>query len=205
MPNRTDALLVLCPLTVEALSVRSGLKGGRVVWAGMRAWRRSAVCAVLRRGPRVPVAVVGVACALTPHARPGDLVVPDVVRSPRGARRCSSSTKLVSALRAAGRTVHTGALVESERIVGRAADTTSDAVALDLESGLLLDLVDDGRPVTVLRAVVDTPARPLLSAATVPGGVAALAALRASGPALRTWATTVARGNDNPVKEVRHP
>ncbi len=206
MPNRTDALLVLCPLTVEAVSVRSGLKGGRVVWAGMRAWRRSAVCAVLRRGPRVPVAVVGVACALTPHARPGDLVVPDVVCSPRGSRRCPSAAVLVSALRRDDRTVHTGELTEADHIVGRVPEESLGAVALDLESGLLLDLVDDGRPVVVLRAVVDTPARPLLSAATVPGGVAALKALKASGPALRSWAATVARGkNDSVVKEVRHP
>lgn len=206
MPGRADEVLVLCPLTVEAVSVRCGLRGGRVVRAGMRARRRSAVRAALRSSPGVPVAVVGVACALTTRARPGDLVVPDVVRSPRGSRRCPSAAVLASALHSHDRTVHTGELVESDHIVGHVPEGTLDAVALDLESGLLLELVDDGRHVVVLRAVVDTPARPLLSAATLPGGVAALKALKASGPALRSWAATVAPGkNDSVVKEVRHP
>ncbi|MEY7970401.1 hypothetical protein AB8O38_00215 [Saccharomonospora xinjiangensis] len=217
MPVRTDDLLVLCPLAVEAVSVRLGLRGGRVVRAGMRARRGPAVRSALRRLPGVPVAVVGVAGALNEGARPGDLVVPDVVRSSRGEYHCSSATTLVAELRRRRRkrcTVHTGELVQSDRVVRRLGATPSDAVALDLESALLLDLADDGRDVVVLRAVADTPERPLLSPATLPGGVAALAALRASGPALRSWAATVARGkndsndsvvNDSVVKEVRHP
>lgn len=81
------------------------------------------------------------------------------------------------------------------------------SVALDLESGLLTELVGDGRPVVVLRAVVDTPERPLASPATVSGGATALAALTAAGPALRAWAAAVTRRtwmNDSFVKEVRH-
>ncbi|WP_197319093.1 hypothetical protein [Saccharomonospora sp. NB11] len=208
MPGRTDGPLVLCPLGVEALSVRLGLRGGHVVRAGLRARRRAAVRSALRVWPSAPVVVVGVAAATTEAACPGDLVVPDVVRSPAGTRRCPSAGSLAAVLRDDRRvrsTVHTGALVESPRLV-RHVRADADAVALDMESGLLLDLVDDGREVAVLRAVVDTPRRPLLSVATVAAGAAALAALRACGPALRTWAATVARGkNDSVVKEVRQP
>lgn len=211
MSGRADELIVLCPLGVEALSVRTGLRGGRVVRAGVRARRRDAVLAALRARPGVPVAVVGVAAALTECARPGDLVVPDVVCSADRVWRCPSAGTLSAVLRGDHRVrtaVHTGALIESPRMVRHVREVRGgrSAVALDMESGLLLDLADDGRKVAVLRAVVDTPERPLLSAATVAGGVAALAALRACGPALRTWAATVARGkNDSVVKEVRHP
>src|SRR5690606_39946741 len=84
MSGRADDVLVVCPLTVEAVSVWWGLRGGDVVRAGMRARRRSAVLAALRQRPEVPVVVAGGACALTSATRPGDLVGPDVVCPPRG-------------------------------------------------------------------------------------------------------------------------
>ncbi|MFB9837740.1 hypothetical protein, partial [Actinoallomurus acaciae] len=46
----------------------------------------------------------------------------------------------------------------------------------------------EGRPVTVVRAIVDTPGRPLLSPAAVTGGLAARRTLRRIGPALVNWA-----------------
>lgn len=217
MSGRADDVLVVCPLTVEAVSVWWGLRGGDVVRAGMRARRRSAVLAALRQRPEVPVVVAGVACALTSATRPGDLVVPDVVCSPRGTWECATAPLLTSVLRGNGHTVHRGALVESDRVVWRVRRGTAaveddvresgDPVALDLESALLVELIEQERPAAVLRAVVDTPTRPLASPATIPGGAAALAALAASGPALRAWATVVARRtwtNDSVVKEVRH-
>lgn len=208
MPDRAEGLLVVCPLVAEAASVRIGLRGGHVVRAGMRARRLAAVRSAARRFPGAPVAVVGVARALNGAARPGELVVPDVVRSPRGTHRCAAGP-LLAALRQAGRTVHRGDIVESDRVVWRAGDAVADgAAALDLESALLLDELADGRPAVVLRAVVDTPARPLASLATVPGGIAALTALAASGGALRAWAAEAGRSrrtNDSVTKEVRHP
>src|SRR5690606_26795330 len=119
MSGRADDVLVVCPLTVEAVSVWWGLRGGDVVRAGMRARRRSAVLAALRQRPEVPVVVAGVACALTSATRPGDLVVPDVVCSPRGTWECATAPLLASVLRGNGHTVHRGALVESDRVVWR--------------------------------------------------------------------------------------
>ena len=45
-----------------------------------------------------------------------------------------------------------------------------------------------GRPAVVLRAISDTPGRPLLSPRAVPGGIAALRSLRLAAPALARWA-----------------
>ncbi|MGH3394511.1 MAG: 4-hydroxy-3-methylbut-2-enyl diphosphate reductase [Streptosporangiaceae bacterium] len=45
-----------------------------------------------------------------------------------------------------------------------------------------------GRPAVVIRAISDTPRRPLLSPWAVPGGIAALRSLRLAGPSLARWA-----------------
>ncbi|TLW95072.1 hypothetical protein FFT09_04280 [Saccharomonospora piscinae] len=222
MPGRVDDLLVICPLAVEAVSVRAGSRGRdvvAVVWAGMRARREAAVLAALRRNPAAAVAVVGVAGALTRDARPGDVVVGEVVDAPHATWRCPAAPLLAAALRrhrGFTRRVHRGVVSQSDRVVARVGSVPAgNAVALDMESGSLLELVGEGRPAVVLRAVVDTPSRPLVSPATVPGGVAALTALAAAGPALRAWARAVApgrAGDDSVVdysvvkvaKEVRH-
>ena len=56
-----------------------------------------------------------------------------------------------------------------------------------MESAPLLDGAA-GRPAVVVRAISDTPRRPLLSPWAVPGGIAALRSLRAAAPALARWA-----------------
>lgn len=225
MPGRGDGFVVLCPLSLEARCVRRGLPEGvsadHVVHAGVKARRAADVVAALRRHPAAPVAVVGVACGLTAGARPGDLVVADEVRSERGLHRCTAAPVLASALASAeeergrapvaeARTVLCGPIRQSERVAWRVA-VSGEALALDLESASLLDLVERAggpRPSVVVRAVVDTPARPLASLVTVPGGIAALSALTTVGPALRTWASAAAVArrprNGSGVKEVRH-
>jgi 4-hydroxy-3-methylbut-2-enyl diphosphate reductase len=61
------------------------------------------------------------------------------------------------------------------------------AIAVDMESAELIKAAR-GRPVAVVRAISDTPGRPLLRPAAVGGGLAALRSLRAAGPALGRWA-----------------
>ncbi|WP_199432327.1 4-hydroxy-3-methylbut-2-enyl diphosphate reductase [Qaidamihabitans albus] len=185
-----DELVVVAPLALEARSVRRGLPGGHVVRAAPQARRAERVAAALRDRPARPMAIAGVAGALVDGPRPGDLVVADEVRSPQGTHKCRSAPLLATALRQAGLTVHVGPVLESDHLVGREDRTrlSSDgAIAVDMESARLLDLAGS-RPTAVLRAIVDTPARPLLHPATVPGGVAALRSLRAAAPALRRWA-----------------
>ncbi|PRX45907.1 4-hydroxy-3-methylbut-2-enyl diphosphate reductase [Prauserella shujinwangii] len=189
-PGGDDRLVVVAPLLVEARSVRRALPGARVVRTGPQARRSERVEAALREQPGAAVAIAGVAGALVDGLRPGDVVVADEVRSPQGTRKIRSAPLLATALRQAGITVHRGPVLESDHLVGKNDRTrlSSDgAIAVDMESARLLDLAGT-RPCAVLRTIVDTPARPLVSPATVPGGVAALRSLRRAAPALRRWA-----------------
>jgi 4-hydroxy-3-methylbut-2-enyl diphosphate reductase len=65
----------------------------------------------------------------------------------------------------------------------------SGALAVDMESGWLTRGLGD-RPVAVVRAVVDTVDRPLLSPSTVPAGIRALRAVRRAASVLEYWAGT---------------
>jgi len=49
-------------------------------------------------------------------------------------------------------------------------------------------LAGTGRLAAVVRAIVDTPAHPLVSLGTLPRGVSALGALRRAAPVLSAWA-----------------
>ena len=51
-----------------------------------------------------------------------------------------------------------------------------------------------GSPVAVVRAISDTPGRPLLHPRTVTGGLAALRSLRRSAPVLERWAAAAGSG-----------
>jgi 4-hydroxy-3-methylbut-2-enyl diphosphate reductase len=95
---------------------------------------------------------------------------------------------LAAALRAAGLTVHVGAVVGADRLVTGAARTDCaqrGALAVDMESGVL---ARTGRLAAVVRAIVDTPVHPLVSLGTLPRGAGALRALRSAAPVLSAWA-----------------
>ncbi|ASR35945.1 4-hydroxy-3-methylbut-2-enyl diphosphate reductase [Prauserella marina] len=190
MNTQAEDLVVVSPLMLEVSSVRRGLGGGCVVRAGPHARRSRRVETALRQHPGAAVAVAGVAGALVHDLRPGDLVVASEVRSAQGTHHCRSAPLLAAALRKAGLTVHMGPMVESDHVVWQpegARLALDGAIAVDMESARLLDLIGS-RPSVVVRAVVDTPSRSLLHPATVPGGIAALSALREVGPSLRKWA-----------------
>jgi 4-hydroxy-3-methylbut-2-enyl diphosphate reductase len=65
------------------------------------------------------------------------------------------------------------------------------ARAVDMETGPLARAAA-GRPFAAVRVIVDTPSRPLLSPATVRGGLAARRTLRRLGPVLVRWAVATA-------------
>jgi 4-hydroxy-3-methylbut-2-enyl diphosphate reductase len=97
---------------------------------------------------------------------------------------------LAGALRRAGLRVHTGPVVTVSGVVNSPARrrrlAATGAVAVDNESALLASA--DGCT-AVVRAVVDTPGRPLLRPGTPARGVAALAALRRAAPTIEAWAS----------------
>jgi len=145
-----------------------------------------------RLGPDIgAVAVAGFAGAVTEDLRPGDLVVATEVRSPDGRTISCSAPPLAAALRRRGLPVRLGPVLSTERVVpgaARRALAQTGAIAVDMETAWLAPAAA-GRPLAVLRAVVDTPGRDLRRpVATAMGGLEAYRNLRAAAPALAEWA-----------------
>ncbi len=125
---------------------------------------------------------------------PGDLVVAEETRDPRGTVPCTGTALLAEALARAvpGRTVHTGPLTGSDHVVRgqeRAHLRATGAVAVDMESAATLWAAVRGgdRPVAAVRVIVDAPEHELVRIGTVRGGISAFRVLRAVLPAFYEW------------------
>src|SRR6202041_2584749 len=125
--------------------------------------------------------------------RPGDLVVASEGSDGHNVIPCASAILLAGELRRAGLRVRVGRVVTVDHLV-RGAErerlAATGALVADMESAVLAGAAD-GRPLAVVRAVSDTPDRPLVSPGALGGGLAALRSLRAAGPALARWAAAV--------------
>jgi len=182
-------LVVCAPLWPEARAVRRGIRGGKVRVSGYGPGRARRQAERLRQDTFGAIAVAGTGGGLTDELRPGDLVVATGVTDGTTATPCPSAALLAGELRRAGLAVRTGPVVSVERLAGgreRARAVDAGALAVDLESAWLAAAAGD-RPVAVVRAISDTPQRPLLSPAALAGGLRALRSLRAAGPALARW------------------
>ncbi|GAA0400610.1 lipoprotein [Microbispora corallina] len=203
-------LVVCVALALESRAIRRGLDDGPrrsplmsgprrspsvsgpgrsplVVRVGMGPVRAARAAAALP--PFDALAVAGLGGALDDGLRPGDVLVATEVRWDGAVLPCPYGPALAADLARAGLPVRTGPLVTSPRVVhgaGRRRLAAEGARAADMESGPLAAAAE-GRPFAAVRVVVDTPAVPLLSPATVPGALAALRALRRIGPALVRW------------------
>lgn len=184
-------LLVLTPLTVEWQAVRRALPGVEVVRTGMGPERSKGAAREASGRGAGAVAVAGVCGALVDSLRPGDVVVASEVRDPEGHIVACSSGPLVAALRAVGVEATVGPIASWPSLAARTereALAAAGAIAIDMESAWLAPAAA-GRPLSVLRVVVDTPSRELWHvASTVSNGVTALRALRRAAPALARWA-----------------
>ncbi|WP_063064990.1 4-hydroxy-3-methylbut-2-enyl diphosphate reductase [Nocardia violaceofusca] len=165
-------------------------------WAALRG---AATAPVVHtgRGPRRlydaaaagPVAVAGVAGALTTELRPGDLVVASEIRRNGTELPSPAAILLHRELLRLGLPARLGPVYSAERVVtgrARAALAESGALAVDTETAFLAADAPDGQAVAI-RAIVDTPAAPLLRPGTIWRGVRALRSLRAAAPALDRW------------------
>ncbi|MCW7943375.1 1-hydroxy-2-methyl-2-butenyl 4-diphosphate reductase [Streptomyces hygroscopicus] len=195
-------LLIACALGIEHLALRSGDRGGAdgpltVLRTGMgpRAAERS-VTRVLADPALAGAAVLatGFCAGLAPGMHPGDLVVAEETRDPRGTTPCTGTDLLVKALMRAvpARTVHTGPLTGSEHVVRgqeRSELLATGAIAVDMESAATLhSAVRTGaRPVAAVRVVVDAPEHELVRIGTLRGGISAFRVLRAVLPAFFEW------------------
>jgi len=193
----TDPLLICAPMRIEVRAIRRGLRSSA---SSAETLRTGSVPEVLRTGwgttraahaaknmshrPFGPVVVMGVGAGLADDLRPGDLVVGTDV----GAVNCGSAPLLAAELRRAGLPARAGPITTVDHLVRRherASLAAAGYLLADMESGPLAAAAGE-RPVAVIRAVSDTPDRPL--AGIVSGGLAALRSLRAAAPVVQRWA-----------------
>ncbi|POX60843.1 1-hydroxy-2-methyl-2-butenyl 4-diphosphate reductase [Streptomyces sp. Ru62] len=195
-------LLIACALGIEHLALRTGDRSGAdgpytVVRTGMGP--KAAERSVGRHlaGPAsagTAVLATGFCAGLAPGMHPGDLVVAEETRDPRGTVPCVGTDLLVKELvrLLPGRTVHTGPLTGSDHVV-RGAERydllATGAVAVDMESAATLrTAVRTGeRPVAAVRVVVDAPEHELVRIGTLRGGISAFRVLRSILPSFFEW------------------
>ena len=200
--SRSPALLVLCPLRIEARAVSSGATDATVVRTGAGLSRAAATADRLLGGP-LPgaVAVAGVAGSLVADLTPGTLVVADrILDAADGSlvAELPSAALIASELRRRGLQAVVGAVASSSRLVrgsrARAELARTGALAVDMETAAVMRRAWN-RPTAVVRAVADTPGRELVSSATISSGRRALAALKAAVPVLEEWAAVAGERN----------
>ena len=184
--------VVCTPMLVENLALR-GVLSPAAVRTGLGPRRSLNSATALATGDPA-ILVAGLAGALQPDLRPGEVVVAtDVVASDGRVRPSRSAPLLANALRRWGLTVHLGRIVSSDRIVFGAARTMladTGALAVDMESAELAAGARHGA-FAALRAVVDTPDAPLLRPGTIHRGLAGLRSLRGAAPAIEEWTSAV--------------
>ena len=178
-------LLILCPLWIEGLAVRSALPGVQVRRTGMgpRAVR-------VELGDADAIGVAGLCGAVDPALRAGDVVLATELRS-EGAPPvpCPGSALLAEPLRRLGLQAKTGPVYSAPHILGRRereALRGTGVLAVDMESAWLAQAAGE-TPLAVLRIVVDTAGRRLADPRTLPAGIRGLWALRRSASAFVDW------------------
>ena len=188
------SLALLTPLRVEARAVRAGAPGVRTVHTGMGP-RRARRAAARLNGDHAAIGILGFAGGLSDDVAVGDLVVATEVRGPTGTTELRGAELLAGMLRRRGLSVHTGPIVSRPRLVtgaDRARLAADGAVAADMESAWLAPAAA-GRPLAVVRALVDTPGRELRRPlATLGGWRAAHRALREAAGVLAGWSKAIA-------------
>ncbi len=195
-------LLIACALGIEHFALRTGDKSGAggpvaVLRSGMgpKAAERSVARALA--DPALAGAAVlatGFCAGLAPGMHPGDLVVAEETRDPRGSVACVGTDLLVKELSRTlpGRVVHTGPLTGSDHVVRgveRSDLRATGAIAVDMESAatLLSAVRTRPRPVAAVRVVVDAPEHELVRIGTVRGGISAFRVLRSVLPTFFEW------------------
>ncbi|MGZ4359397.1 MAG: 4-hydroxy-3-methylbut-2-enyl diphosphate reductase [Gaiellaceae bacterium] len=190
----SDSLLVIAPLRIEAAALREA-PGWRVLRSGMGPSRaRIAAARGLAIESAQALAVVGLCAGVSPELRPGDVVcASELRRDGADPVPASGSILLAAALRRRGLRVHVGPILSTDHITTPAERTAmheQGVLAVDMESAWLADAAD-GRPLAVLRVVVEPSGQRLLDLRTPLAGVRALWALRRSSEALGEWAEAV--------------
>ena len=195
MGRTQPPLLVVCALRIERFALRRGTariaEPVTVRRTGMGPKAADRAVRVALQDPALHGAAVlttGFCAGLAPGMRPGDVVVSD---------DGYESAALAAALKAAGHTVHTGTLAESDHVVRgaeRTALAASGAIAVDMESAAMrrAALAEGAQHVAAARVVVDTPEYELVRVGTLRTGIIAFRVLGDLVPAFLDWHRTTA-------------
>jgi 4-hydroxy-3-methylbut-2-enyl diphosphate reductase len=186
------SLVVLAPLLVEALALRSGLRTARVVRTGGGPKRSQLAARELVGSSDRTLAVAGLCGGVDRSLEPGDVVVASELCGTAGMRPIASASALVDALGKLGVSAHLGPIRSEDHLVcgeERERLRADGALAVDMESLWLADAAGE-RPFAVLRVVLDTPRWELLRPGIVMDSLRALATLRRIAPALESWSDT---------------
>jgi len=184
-------VLVLTPLRAEAAALRAR-PGWRVLRPGPGPARARIAAARALAVDADAVVVAGVCAAVAPGLRAGDVVCATELRR-EGAEPipAPASALLAAALERHGLRAHVGPVASVERLTGPNERRGVDALAVDMESAWL-GAAADGRPLAVLRVVVEAADRRLLDPRTLLAGTRALVNLRRASAALADWADAIA-------------
>jgi nucleoside phosphorylase len=185
---------VVCALRIERFALRRGAarnaaEGVTVLRTGMGPTAADRAVREALHDPELhgsAVLTTGFCAGLAPGMRPGDVVV---------AEDGHESEALAAALKAAGHTVHTGPLAESDHVVRgaeRTALAATGAIAVDMESAAMrrAALAEGARHIAAARVVVDTPEYELVRVGTLRTGIIAFRVLRDLVPAFLDWHRT---------------
>jgi nucleoside phosphorylase len=199
--------LFLVPLRIEAAAVGRGARGAEIDQLGMGPERtKASVRRVLTDQPAGrPIVVIGVGGGLVAQMAAGDVVVADSVSRLGTPERfdLTGSSEVAQRLSSAGLSVRTGGLVSSEAIVHgdtkRHLASLAGAVVVDMEAFWCEPLI--GRhPLCVVRVLIDTPGRDLVSWRSGPAAIKAYRSLVTAARTLQAW-SPVSVG-DNSILEV---
>lgn len=188
----TRELLVFAPLRLEAATVSRTLRRrARVIRTGMGPHQaRIAAARGLAVDDARGVAVVGLCAATSDDLRAGDVVLASELRHDGGAPIALHGNGLLAgALRRRGLRVRVGRVASTERIAGpceRRYLAETGVSGVDMESAWLAGAAD-GRPLAVLRVVVEAAGRELVAPRTLAAGTRALLSLRRATQVLEEW------------------
>jgi 4-hydroxy-3-methylbut-2-enyl diphosphate reductase len=163
-------VLVVAPLAVEALAIRSKAPGLRVRTTGMGPKRALAAVPALTADPAQALLVLGFGGGLPADSQLCEVVVAEEVLAVDGqgapsepAVRCPAARALAQELERRGLAVRPGTVASVQEIVTGAARErmlACGAVAVDMESAWVAKAAR-GRPLAVVRVLSDTPAEEL--------------------------------------------
>ena len=184
-------LTVMAPLRFEARSIRRGAPGVRVLRTGVGPVRSRRATRRLREDPAELLVVAGLCGAVDPSLAVGDVVVASELRR-LGAPPLSVETEcMCRALELQGVRAQMGCLLSVDhevRGLERQALFAEGAAAVDMESAWLAEAAE-GRPLGVVRVVLDTPTAEIHRLTILQNGWRALVSLRRLAPAFEVWAS----------------